>query len=117
VTAHLLPIYDEYLVAYRDRAAVPNATLPRGSAVTFQHALVIDGQVAGTWRMKNFAMTITPVRRLTGRERKAARHAASRYARFLEAEISVSCCLSESRQRRRSRSRLTSSHTTSDFGG
>jgi Winged helix DNA-binding domain len=89
MTAHLLPIYDEYLVAYRDRAAVPHATLPRGSTVTFQHALVIEGQVAGTWRMKNLVMTITPVRRLTGRERKAARDAASRYEQFLQAAISV----------------------------
>jgi hypothetical protein len=39
--------------------------------------------------MKNLAMTITPVRRLTRRERKAARDAASRYERFLEAEISL----------------------------
>jgi DNA glycosylase AlkZ-like len=89
LTAHLLPIYDEYLVAYRDRAAVPHATLPRGSALAFQHALVIDGQVAGTWRIKDLVMTITPLRTLTARERKAARDAASRYERFLEAEISV----------------------------
>ncbi len=49
---HLLPIYDEYLVAYRDREAVPHgpsviASLS-GKSVNFQHALVIDGQVAGT---------------------------------------------------------------------
>ena len=53
-TAHLLPIYDEFLVAYRDREAVPHgpttvASGPRAS-VTFQHALAIAGQVAGTWR-------------------------------------------------------------------
>jgi hypothetical protein len=87
VTAHLLPIYDEYLVAYRDRAAVPHATWPRGSGLTFQHALVIDGQVAGTWRMKNLEMTITPLRTLTAPERKAARDAASRYERFLDVRL------------------------------
>ena len=86
MTAHLLPIYDEYLVAYRDRAAVPHATLPRGSALTFQHALVIDGQVAGTWRIKDLVMTITPLRKLTARERKATRDAASHYEQFLQLE-------------------------------
>lgn len=50
---HLLPVYDEYLVAYRDRVAVPHgmATVPSGGGpVLFQHALVIGGQVTGTWR-------------------------------------------------------------------
>ena len=77
---HLLPIYDEYLVAYRDRIAVPHAASPPASRVTFQHALVIDGQVAGTWRTARngdgLAMTITPLRTLTVRERRAARDAA-----------------------------------------
>ena len=49
---HLLPIYDEYLVAYRDREAVPHgpSVITSGSRepVNFQHALVIAGQVAGT---------------------------------------------------------------------
>jgi hypothetical protein len=92
-TAHLLPIYDEYLVAYRDRAAVPHSWQPSGSIVTFRHALVLDGQVAGTWRVtKNetgLAMTITPVRPLNAREQRATREAASRYERFLGAEVLV----------------------------
>jgi hypothetical protein len=92
-TAHLLPIYDEYLVAYRDRAAVPHSWQPSGSSVTFRHALVLDGQVAGTWRVtKNeagLAMTITPVRPLSAREQRAAREAAARYERFLGAEVLV----------------------------
>jgi hypothetical protein len=90
---HLLPIYDEYLVAYRDRAAVPHATLPRGSALTFQHALVIDGQVAGTWRLNRngdvVSMTITPLRALTRAERRAIGVAAARYERFIGTEVSV----------------------------
>ena len=51
-TVRLLPIYDEYLVSYRDRVAVPHSsgTVGSGTAtVTFRHALVISGQVAGTW--------------------------------------------------------------------
>jgi hypothetical protein len=90
---HLLPIYDEYLVAYRDRVAVPHARLPPGSALTFQHSLVIDGQVAGTWRLgrngDGLSMTITPLRPLSIAERRAVRDAVSRYQRFLGTGISV----------------------------
>ena len=91
--AHLLPIYDEYLVAYRDRAAVPHSWQPSGSTVAFRHAVIVDGQVAGTWRIANdeagTTMTITPARTLTARERHAARQAAARYERFLGREIRV----------------------------
>src|SRR5262249_39561650 len=41
----LLPPYDEYVVAYRDREAVPHGVF----SVNFG-AVVIDGQIAGTWR-------------------------------------------------------------------
>ncbi len=51
---HLLPIYDEYLVSYRDRDAVSHGPsfVPSGGGkpVVFQHAIVSAGQVAGTWR-------------------------------------------------------------------
>jgi len=90
---HLLPIYDEYLVAYRDRAAVPHSWQPSGTAGAFRHGLVIDGQVAGTWRTSRHQdgtmMTMTPARRLNARERHAAREAAARYERFLGCEIRV----------------------------
>ena len=49
--AHLLPIYDEYLVSYRDREAVPHgaSVITSGARghVTFWHALVIAGQDRG----------------------------------------------------------------------
>ena len=90
---HLLPIYDEYLVAYRDRIAVPHAATPPATRITFQHALVIDGQVAGTWRTARngdgLAMTVTPLRTLTVRERRAVRDAALQYQRFLGTAISI----------------------------
>jgi hypothetical protein len=93
---HLLPIYDEYLVAYRDRVLVPHGP-PRVTArrgyVTFQHALVIDGRVAGTWRTargaRDTVVTVVPLRRLTARETDAIAAAGTRYARFLGAPVSV----------------------------
>src|SRR6185503_17752566 len=87
----LLPVYDEYLVAYRDRDAVPhgaalNATGP-GGPLPFQNPLVIDGHVAGTWRSViqspgEVAVKVS-ARRLTKAERRALAEAATRYGRFV----------------------------------
>jgi hypothetical protein len=89
VGVHLLPIYDEYLIAYRDRVAVPHApgTLrPLPATVTFRNALVIDGQVAGTWTIgstRSPSVRVTPLRPLTSHERRALEAAVERFTRFL----------------------------------
>lgn len=88
--AHLLPIYDEYVVAYRDRVAVPHSytafkTSPK--AIVFQHAVIIDGQIAGTWRTNRSpsagAVTPTMQRRLTASERSAVTDAVGRHCAFV----------------------------------
>ena len=93
---HLLPIYDEYLIAYRDRAAVPHgpATIhTRARAVTFQHALIIDGQIAGTWRNRRapraHVVEVVPLRRLNAVERRALAETAATYGRFLDVHVEV----------------------------
>ena len=90
---HLLPIYDEYIVAYRDREAVPHTTHQtvghRTQLTIFQHALIVDGQVAGTWRTTpahRGAATIVPLRRLKADERQALADALHRYERFVNAD-------------------------------
>ena len=97
-TVHLLPVYDESLVAYRDREAVPHGwgvieSRSRGS-VTFQHALVIGGQIAGTWKTARSAsgqlVDVIPLRRLTAPERRALAEAAARYGRFLGVPVALS---------------------------
>jgi len=96
-TAHLLPIYDEYLVAYRDRVAVPHApsgiTSESGQRVIFQHAAIVDGHIAGTWRTfrgpRDVTVTVTPLRRLKRDERRALANAGERYQRFLESPVEV----------------------------
>jgi hypothetical protein len=98
--AHLLPIYDEYVVAYRDRDAVPHGppTIRSTSAkpVIFQHALVVDGQIAGTWRIARTArplrVDVTPLRTLTRSERRAVADAVERYGQFLS--VPVDCSIS-----------------------
>jgi len=89
-TTWLLPIYDEYLVAYRDRVVVPHTqsqiTKVPGWNVTFQHAVVINGQVAGTWRIPRVGdrvvIDVTLVRGVSARQRSAVVDAAERYGRF-----------------------------------
>jgi hypothetical protein len=90
--AHLLPIYDEYLVAYRDREAVPHgpSTLRAGGRpVLFQHAILLDGHVAGTWRTPppgdGGVISIVPLRKFHVAEREAIDQAAERYRRFSSA--------------------------------
>jgi hypothetical protein len=99
-SAHLLPIFDEYLVAYRDREAVPQgprviAPASRGPVI-FRHPVVIGGEVAGTWRIPGSsggtAVEATALRRLTSRERRGLARAARRYGRFrgIPMELSIS---------------------------
>ncbi len=93
---YLLPIYDEYLVAYRDRAVVPHgpAAVPARLPVPFQHAVVIYGQIAGTWRTAReesaVAIRVYPLRTLTAAERRGLARAAARYERFLGVPVSLS---------------------------
>jgi Winged helix DNA-binding domain len=80
---HLLPIYDEYLVAYRDQSAVPRPAYLLGG---FQNSLVIDGQVAGTWRTvrghQGVTAKVSPNRRLTPGERRGLAQAVARCQSF-----------------------------------
>lgn len=95
---HLLPIYDEYLVAYRDRDAVPHGPgivrSALGRAMRFQHALVIGGQVAGTWRIAQSAdsvsLEVAAVRRVTRIEKTRLEQVVKRYGRFVDAAVSLS---------------------------
>jgi hypothetical protein len=95
---HLLPVYDEYLVSYRDRAAVPHPSVEirsrAGGIVTFLHALIVAGQVAGTWKVARTAggaaVSVIALRRLTRSERDAVIEAAADYGRFIEAPVTVS---------------------------
>jgi hypothetical protein len=88
---HLLPIYDEYLVAYRDHRAVPRPAYAIGN---FLHALVVGGQVAGTWRTipddSGLVVDVRTLRRLTPAERRALAQAMTRYRRFLGVPVSLS---------------------------
>lgn len=73
--AHLLPAYDEYNVAYKNREAGLGPTV------------IVDGQAVGTWKptieKQSLTITVTPARVLNESERLAIAEAADRYAAFL----------------------------------
>jgi hypothetical protein len=80
---HLLPVYDEYLVAYRDLEAVPRGDTRWG---ILPQAFISRGLVAGVWKAvreeDRIVVDVRPERRLTRDERAALTHAAERYGRF-----------------------------------
>jgi hypothetical protein len=92
-SVHLLPAFDEYLVAYRDRSAVfdpAHARKINAGGGMLSPVVVIDGRVAGVWTrvLGDGVVTVTvrPFRRLPQRERRAVTAAAERYAAFLGRE-------------------------------
>ena len=96
--AHLLPNYDEYVVAYTDRGNLfssgQTADLDSRGNPLFNNVLILGGTIAGTWkktvRRASLQLEITPFRRLTSRERSAIHPAAEQYAEHLRlAELSV----------------------------
>jgi winged helix DNA-binding protein len=95
-STHLLPAFDEYNVAYKDRAAVVdfNDTHPQLSAWDLLGpTVIVDGKVAGNWKaaltQKAVTVTVTPARDLKRPEKLAITKAAERYAAFLGLPLHV----------------------------
>ncbi|HET7219568.1 MAG TPA: winged helix DNA-binding domain-containing protein [Vicinamibacterales bacterium] len=88
LSSHLLPVFDEYLIAYADRsdALRPAAGKAEGKPI-FYWPVLVDGVVAGSWTRKvtsdRAIVAITGWRRLSGVERRDLEAAAQRYASFL----------------------------------
>ena len=52
-TAHLLPIYDEYVMGYKDRSAMLGALAsenPAAGSIAFDNIIVMDSTLAGSWK-------------------------------------------------------------------
>lgn len=84
-TAHLLPVYDEYFVAYKDREAVFGPAEGQSSWDTLGPAVVINGVAAGTWKRTADKQSIEMkfMRALKKPERVAIEQATTRYAEFI----------------------------------
>jgi Winged helix DNA-binding domain len=91
----LLPVYDEYLIAYKDRQAILDGTPPANPAMLLEspHFFMIDGKLRGTWRRAVFddrvVITVRPQRRLTLLERDAVETELARHSRFMERPVSL----------------------------
>jgi hypothetical protein len=94
----LLPNYDEYLIAYKDRGLVQPGGELRSDGImngpdAFAHPLVVDGLVAGFWRRRvsGAKTSVELVVRvpLSAKQRKAVNDAADRLATFAGEGLSV----------------------------
>jgi hypothetical protein len=93
---YLLPNYDEYLIAYRDRGNVARllttADAPRDFDI-YAHVLVLDGGFGGTWRRTQSAgaveIVVRPFDRLGKEQVRALSSAAKRHGEFLGAKATV----------------------------
>lgn len=82
-SAHLLPIYDEYVNAYRDRGLLFERTPPSADSL-FLHYVIVDGHYAGTWKPGASPGTIElrALRRLSRVEQAAIEAARVRHTAF-----------------------------------
>ena len=89
-SVHLLPPFDEYTVAYKDRSAIVDPAFAKrvnAGGGMLNAVVVVNGLVAGTWkrdlRGDSVDITISPFRALTARETAALEREGARYAKFL----------------------------------
>jgi hypothetical protein len=94
--AYLLPAFDEYLVAYRDRSAVLSPRETRrinADGGLLAPIVVVAGRVVGTWRRTLGRSVVTIALSLfgkpTSRERARIEAAAGRYGAFLGLETKL----------------------------
>jgi hypothetical protein len=93
--AHLLPAFDEYLIAYKNRSAVldPKYThkVIAGSTLLFLPVILFDGRVIGTWKRrksgKNAEIVLKPFTKLDNMQRESISIAAERYGKFIDSPI------------------------------
>jgi hypothetical protein len=96
--AHLLPNYDEYLIAHKDRHLVVSPGSGDGVIRIkdpFVHHLVLDGKLAGSWTRTvkdgsvhvNCAMYVRPTAEMV----RAIDAAVARLGRFMERPATSSC--------------------------
>ncbi|HEY4226868.1 MAG TPA: crosslink repair DNA glycosylase YcaQ family protein, partial [Candidatus Limnocylindrales bacterium] len=100
-TVHLLPNYDELLVAFRDRSDGLDPALPAAARTAdeiLSHCIVRDGLVIGRWQrtLDGGAATVRLDRRvpLNADEERLLMEAIERYAAYLGRQVTVTPVLS-----------------------
>ncbi len=85
-SAHLLPAYDEYTVAYKDREAIYVRTNGKPSITTWGllgPIVIVDGRPVGTWKRTNKQISLNLPQDLKEPARSAIAQATDRYEAFL----------------------------------
>lgn len=94
--AYLLPNYDEYVIAYKDRPAPDSsraANMEARSGGAFPHHLVIDARLAGSWRRtvktNSVAIEVAPYKSLSKAHARAVAGEADCYGEFLNMPVEL----------------------------
>jgi len=93
--AHLLGLYDEYLIAYKDRsAALDLSRWTRARTLDpFSAPVIVGGRAVGGWKKKatgeRVVVTVTPFGPLGRSETRAVEGATGRYAAFLGLDLEL----------------------------
>ena len=89
-TAHLLPIYDEYVMGYKDRSAILGVLekeILDASSIAFDNIIVMDSMLIGSWKRtlsKSEVVVETNFNvPLTKTIQQAVAKAVERYGKFL----------------------------------
>ena len=89
-SAHLLPAYDEYNVAYKDRQTVLDLDSGKSTMTVWDMlgpSVMIDGRIVGTWKSainkNSVTLAVNSGRPLKQPEKRAISKAANRYASFV----------------------------------
>lgn len=90
----LLPCFDEYTVAYKDRsAAISNDLLKEVGYAVNNNNVVIDGRIAGTWRRTlsktEVNIRVTPLHTFSSAEKEAILITAQHYGTFVGRSVKV----------------------------
>jgi hypothetical protein len=93
-TAHLLPIYDEYTIAYKDHSGILDpAYTEQARNIVFGGVIAMAGQGVGSWRRTfskgQVVVEAAPFRPFTAAEQDAFAEAAGRYAEFLGLPVAL----------------------------
>jgi hypothetical protein len=90
---HLLPNYDEYFIAYRDRGPTASLTPGAKAADPFAHLLAVEGRYAGGWRRtlgtKAASIAVSPMVRLSRDQQAALDTIRAQHARFLGMPVEI----------------------------
>jgi Winged helix DNA-binding domain len=88
---HLLPNYDELLVAFKDRSLMLEPNVASSTSALSGHVVVVDGRIIGGWRRtlsrRDVVVAAKLLRPPSVAERKGLERAAARYAASLGLEL------------------------------